>query len=129
MFVRNVSGPKAPGSDIDLEAWIPGFAYKFLEKVFTRVIKPVFTGSKIRVEISKDLEIFIINEDNPDPITLAVEENRKIFLSWPPEVFRSYEAAKLEKVATFSGKERKKAKAGLALEFGLNPAPWNFGFV
>lgn len=122
MQLKNVSSPfRTQNSDYDLQAELPSFLFDVVTKFCQTVgIGAMKRDSVYRIELSSTIEVFILPSDHSDMVTFALENNLVTMKNWNTEIKLNYLEEKA-KIANLQGKERKMAKAQLALRFGLNP--------
>lgn len=120
--VRNVSSPfTVAGSDVDLEWWMPTWCWSMITALFAALhIGHAKRSKTYRVELSPLCEMFFIDADAPDEVTLALQHNLATMRGWDEAGKAAYLAAK-ERISDLQGPDRKHAKAELAVRFGLNP--------
>jgi hypothetical protein len=125
MSIKNVSGrARTAGSDYDLEVWLCGWLWHLL----TQACEWLGLGSfkrplTYRLHLlvgTLDVELFLIDRQRPDAVTVAAGNNVRLQWTWDAATFAAYCAAKAQ-IAHLSGCARKQAKAVLAMQFGLDP--------
>jgi len=121
MRVSDVSGiVRTAGSDYDVNVWLSNRAWKAV----TKLLSAVGVGAWRRPETYRvgigPVEVFFVNEANPDTTTLAVESNIAAQRAWDYVTLCKYTHAK-RSIAHLTGTQRKQEKARLAGMFDLNP--------
>jgi len=112
--IYNVSGRcKTAHSDIDVQVWLPSWAARLMPK---------------RIAFGESFEVFFNDVSRPDQMALVAYNNSLVQKHWDEVTFAAY-AAKKAQIAHLQGKERKAAKATLAVQFGLNPAVYQQCFA
>ena len=125
MRFKNVSGrARTAGSDYDLEVWLNGWLWHLLTRMCSRVglggfKRPLTYRLHILVG-TLDVELFLVDRENPDVVTVAAGNNIRIQWMWDEAVFAAYCMAKAA-ISHLVDYERKHAKAVLAVQFGLDP--------
>lgn len=125
MAIKNVSGrARSAGSDYDLEVWFYGWLWHLLTRLCVRLgigsfKRPLTYRLHILVG-TLDVELFLIDREHPDTVTVAAGNNARLQWTWDTTTFAAYCAAKAQ-IAHLTGSARKAAKAVLAVQFGLNP--------
>ena len=119
--LKNVSSPfTVKGSDLDLELYLLPVIHKALIVLLSGLgIGKMKRAGVYRVELSTMVEIFLLEFNTNDVITLALRDKLQIMKSWTQEQASEYLQAK-EAIASYKGAERKDKKAELARAFGLN---------
>ena len=127
--IENVSSPFAvPGSDVDYNVYVgPGdwaaLTEVFEDEGFGELVRP----GVWRVEPAQDVEVFICTSGVPyDDLSRVVCRNVAAMKMWPQEIAFRYENEKM-RISHLRGWERKRAKAELAVRFGLDPSPYMKG--
>lgn len=125
MAIKNVSGrARTAGSDYDLEVWFCGWLWHLLTGLcgwlgLGSFKRPLTYHLHILVG-ALDVELFLIDREHPDVVTVAAGNNVRVQWTWDATTFAAYCTAKAQ-IVHLSGYARKQAKAVLAAQFGLNP--------
>ena len=124
MQIVNVSSiARVNGSDLDYSLWLSSWAWQWATRALGRLgIGRLARMRAYSVTIGR-LELFILDQDRPDYVSIAAQENARIQRNWTSAERARFLAAK-GKIAHLENGERKAAKAQLALEFGLSPEPY-----
>ena len=129
MILQNVSGPiHTMGSDLDVNLILCPQAWRIVTRLLARLrMSYKMRNVAYRVECGQ-VEFFILDKENLDLTSLALQENHRIMTLWTTGEKSRYSQEKT-KLAHMTGQERKRAKADLARLFGLSTLPYgNIGY-
>lgn len=124
MKIVNVSSiARVNGSDFDVNCWLTSRAWTWATWALERLgIGKLARTCAYSLTIGR-LELYILDHSRPDYVSLTVQENARIQRNWTSTERARYVQSK-RAIAHLANGERKRAKAQLALEFGLNPEPY-----
>ena len=119
--LRNVSSPfVVAGSDIDLELVLSNSVWQLATTVLSTLGIGSFKRAKTYRIALGNVELFVINANDIDAVTLALQSNLRTMRGWNDSTTASYMEWK-QQLSALSGTDRKVAKAAVARMFGLNP--------
>lgn len=119
--LRNVSSPfRTAGSDVDLELWLSATLFEIVVAVLDTLGIDGYKRSKTYRVAFGNVELFVINANDIDDVTLALQSNLRTMRGWNDSTTASYMEWK-QQLSALSGTDRKVAKAAVARMFGLNP--------
>ena len=123
MRLQNVSGLAVKGSDIDYNLWLASRTWELVTGILARLrIGQMKRARAYVIEVGR-LEIFIVDRDRPDYVTLIVEENARTQREWTRAEKDRFVAAKRQ-IENLENGERKAAKELLVEQFGLCNEPY-----
>ena len=119
--LKNVSSPFVmSGSDTDLELWMPARLWGFVVSVLATLgIGHLKRHRTYRIACGASVELFLIDADQPDEVTLALAANLATMRGWDSDTAALYLKCKAQ-LDYLQGSERKAYKANMACMFGLN---------
>ncbi len=109
--IYNLSSPfRTKGSDYDVQVVVGSRLHALLSRLGT--LKR--DGLAVTFSLGK-LDVWVLNQERPDPVSLALRENNRAMRSWDTSTAEAYRQWK-----QFVGHD-KRNKACLAHLFGLDP--------
>jgi hypothetical protein len=119
--LKNVSSPfVVSGSDTDLELWLPAGMWAFVVAVLATLgIGHLKRSRTHRIELGPLVELFLIDADQPDEVTLALAANLATMRGWDSDTAALYLKCKAQ-LSYLEGDTRKAYKAAMARMFGLD---------